>query len=86
MDITLLYFARLRERLGCARESLALPAGVQTVAQLRAWLAVRGEPWTAAFTEIEPIRAALNQTVVEDENTPIPPGAEIAFFPPVTGG
>jgi sulfur-carrier protein len=31
------------------------------------------------------LRCALNQ-VMADETTPVPDGAEVAFFPPVTGG
>ena len=31
------------------------------------------------------LRCALNQQMA-DEATPVPPGAEVAFFPPVTGG
>jgi molybdopterin synthase sulfur carrier subunit len=31
------------------------------------------------------VRASLNQVMV-DETAPLAPGAEVAFFPPVTGG
>jgi molybdopterin synthase sulfur carrier subunit len=31
------------------------------------------------------VRMALNQ-VMSDENVVLTPGAEVAFFPPVTGG
>jgi molybdopterin synthase sulfur carrier subunit len=31
------------------------------------------------------VRCALNQVMV-DESSPVPDGAEVAFFPPVTGG
>jgi sulfur-carrier protein len=85
MKLTVLYFARLRESLGRDRESLDLPAGVATVAQLRAWLIARGEPFATAFGEIKRIRAAVNQTMVADD-APLAEGAEVAFFPPVTGG
>lgn len=85
MKLTVLYFARLREALGRDRESLELPAHVATVGQLRAWLAARGEPFAGAFTEIKRIRAAVNQDMVGDD-APLGEGAEVAFFPPVTGG
>lgn len=85
MNLNLLYFARLREALGRDRESVEVPAGVATVAQLRAWLIARGEPFATAFGQIKRIRAAVNQTMV-DEDAPLAEGAEVAFFPPVTGG
>jgi molybdopterin synthase sulfur carrier subunit len=80
-----LYFARLREALGRDRETLELPEGVATVGALRAWLIGRGAPWADAFTEIKRIRAAVAQEMATDD-TPLADGAEVAFFPPVTGG
>jgi sulfur-carrier protein len=85
MKVTVLYFARLREAIGRDRETLELPAGVATVGALRAWLIVRGAPWAAPFTEIKRIRAAVAQDMATDD-TPLAEGAEVAFFPPVTGG
>jgi molybdopterin synthase sulfur carrier subunit len=85
MQLTILYFARLREAVGRARESVELPASVRTAGQLRAWLAGRGEPWAGAFAQVQPVRIALDQIVGGDE-TPLRDGAEVAFFPPVTGG
>jgi sulfur-carrier protein len=85
MKIDLLYFAALRERLGIAHETLELPAQVKTVGELRAWIAQRGEPWTSAFAETRRVRAAVDQAMATDEST-LREGAEVAFFPPVTGG
>jgi len=85
MKITVLYFARLREALGRDRETLELPPGVTTVGELRAWLVGRGAPWAEAFTEIRRIRAAVAQQMAGDD-TRLAEGAEVAFFPPVTGG
>ena len=85
MTLTLLYFARLREALGRDRETVEVPAGVTTVAELRAWLVARGEPYAAAFGEIKRIRAAVGQAMAQDD-TRLADGAEVAFFPPVTGG
>ncbi len=85
MKVTLLYFARLREAVGRDREVLELPAEVATVGALRAWLIGRGEPWAEAFTEIKRIRAAVAQEMAGDE-AKLAEGAEVAFFPPVTGG
>ncbi len=85
MELTILYFARLREELGHARESVSPPAEVRTLGQLRDWLISRGEPWAQAFAQVQPVRIAQNQAVSADE-TMLRDGAEIAFFPPVTGG
>lgn len=85
MKVNVLYFARLREAIGRDRETLDLPAGVATVGALRAWLIARGAPWSEAFTEIKRIRVAVAQQMAA-EDTPLAEGAEVAFFPPVTGG
>jgi molybdopterin synthase sulfur carrier subunit len=85
MNVTVLYFARLREAVGHGRDQFALPADVTTVAQLRAWLAVRGAPWSGAFGEVKRIRVAVDQTMAGDDAR-LHEGAEVAFFPPVTGG
>ena len=85
MKLRVLYFAALRERVGCDNESVAAPNSVSTVAQLRTWLAQRGEPWASAFAETRRVRAAVDQTMVDDQHA-LHDGAEVAFFPPVTGG
>ena len=85
MQVTVLYFARLREAIGFGRESVELPDEVRTIGALRAWLVARGEPWSGAFRDVFPVRAALDQSVQGDE-AGLRPGAEVAFFPPVTGG
>lgn len=85
MKLTVLYFARLREAVGREREQLEVPPDVRTVAQLRAHLVARGTPFAEAFASIARIRAAVDQTMVP-EDAPLHDGAEVAFFPPVTGG
>ena len=82
--ITVLFFAGLREAVGTASETLALPADVNTVAALRDHLAARGEQWQTLATA-KNLRAAVNQDMVP-LTTAIKDGDEIAFFPPVTGG
>jgi sulfur-carrier protein len=84
MTITVLYFASLREAVGIASEKIDLPAGVSTVAALRAFLAKRGEGWEA-LDRIKSLKCAVNQTMVAAE-APLADGDEVAFFPPVTGG
>ena len=79
--VKVLYFARLRELLGTAGESIELPAGVSTVGALRSYLLSRGGAWSDALAEGRAVRIAVNQPT-----TPIGPNDEVAFFPPVTGG
>jgi len=81
----LLYFAGLREALGASGESIALPAGVDTVGRLRAYIAARGGAWTEQFAPERNLRAAVNQDMATPE-TAVGEGDEVAFFPPVTGG
>ncbi|MEF9996039.1 MAG: molybdopterin converting factor subunit 1 [Burkholderiaceae bacterium] len=85
MKLNVLYFAGLRERIGRASETIEAPATVTTVAQLRDWLVAQGEPWASAFGETTRLRAAVNQAMARDD-TALADGAEVAFFPPVTGG
>ncbi len=85
MKVTVLYFARLREAIGRERDEITLPGDVKTLGALRAWLIARGAPWSAAFAEVKRIRAAVGQAMANDD-TPLSDGAEVAFFPPVTGG
>lgn len=85
MSITILYFAALREALGTGRETVELPEGVVTAGQLRLWLRERGGAWAEALDEKRSIRVAVDQAMARAD-TPLRAGAEVAFFPPVTGG
>jgi len=83
--VTFLVVASLRESLGLSREQVPLPAGTATVASLVEALRSRGEGWSEAFAPGKPWRVAVNQRMA-DHATPVKPGDEVAFFPPVTGG
>ena len=85
MKVKVLFFAGLREQLGTSSEEIELPAGVGTVAGLRAHLKARGGAYEKAFSDKSLVRIAVNQEMVSAVN-PIKPGDEVAFFPPVTGG
>lgn len=85
MVVRLLYFAWLRERLGCAEEEVSVPPGVDTVGALLGWLRERGSPYTDVLTETARIRSAVNQDFASD-SARIAAGDEIALFPPITGG
>ena len=83
--LMILYFAWLRERTGRSHEELALPSGVTTVAELVDCLAARDPAHASAFQNRRTIRCAINQEFA-DPSSPLQPGDEVAFFPPVTGG
>ena len=82
--VTLLYFAGLRETLGCSRENVPLPTSA-TVSALIDYLRDRDARWSDAFSPGKRYRIAVNQQMA-DPGTPLKPGDEVAFFPPVTGG
>ena len=85
MKITVLYFAALRETLGVDRESLELPPHVQTAGELRNWLCGRGGVWLEALAEGRALRMAVDRKLARPESV-LANGAEVAVFPPVTGG
>ena len=83
--MTLLYFAWVRERIGLDAEEIALPADVQTVAALLAWLRGRGGGYAHALEDLSVVRVAVNQEFAAPDNA-VADGDEVALFPPVTGG
>jgi molybdopterin synthase sulfur carrier subunit len=85
MQLTLRFFASLREALGPGGPLTWTPAGEPTVAALRDWLVAQPGPHASALARGCAVRVAVDQ-VLADEATPLRDGAEVAFFPPVTGG
>ena len=83
MDITLKFFASIRETM--ASSGHAYKTQAQTLGQLRDELVAGGGPAAQALGRDRVLRMALNQTLCE-EDAALMPGAEVAFFPPVTGG
>ncbi len=83
--IRILYFAWLKDRLGRGEEQANLPENIVDIGGLRLWMRSRGPVFERAFAEGGRIRAAVNREFAEDD-APVHPGDEIAFFPPVTGG
>jgi len=83
--VTLLYFAWVRQSVGCSEENLPLPDNVRTIEELITYLRARGGPYEQVFGQPDRLRAALNREHVRfDAN--LHNEDEIAFFPPVTGG
>jgi sulfur-carrier protein len=83
MKIQLRYFASIREAIGSGSETLE--TGAATLAALRDELIARGGAHAEALARGRAVRVSLNQTMA-DESAALSDGAEVAFFPPVTGG
>jgi molybdopterin synthase sulfur carrier subunit len=83
MKVRVRYFASIREALG-AGETLELPAG-STVAGARDALIARGGAHAGALARGKALRCAVDQALA-DESAELADDAELAFFPPVTGG
>lgn len=79
------YFASVRDAIGCDEEDIDLPASVNSVAECTRWLAARDPRYAHAFAQPEKLRFALDQKMVVAD-APIGDAKELAIFPPVTGG
>ena len=85
MRLTLKYFASLREALGPGDDLHWDADGAPTAGALRAWLRTRSDAHAQALAPGRAVRVAVDQALADDA-TPLRDGAEVAFFPPVTGG
>jgi len=85
MKLQLRFFASIREVLGVSQESISIPESIKTIADLRVHLSERGGAWSEVLDQNKVLRCALNQHMV-DASTRLEDSAEVAFFPPVTGG
>ena len=83
MNITLRYFASLREALGTG-DTLQVEPGT-SVGALRDRLIAQSPAHAAVLARTRAVRCAVDQSLC-DENLVLEAGSEVAFFPPVTGG
>ena len=83
MKVQLRYFASVRESMGRGGEERQTAAA--SLLALRDELIALGEPYAQALGSGKAVRMALDQ-VMADGDAPLREGAEVAFFPPVTGG
>ncbi|MCW5223294.1 molybdopterin converting factor subunit 1 [Verminephrobacter aporrectodeae] len=83
MKITVRYFASIREAIGQGSETVE--TACTTLGALRDELIARGGAHAASLARGRALRMALDQSM-GDETAPLADGAEVAFFPPVTGG
>lgn len=81
----LVYFAWVRERVGRPEETVEVPPGIGTVAELVAWLKTRDERYAHAFEDERTVRAAVDRVHARPDAS-LAGAGEVAFFPPMTGG
>tara|TARA_R110002094_G_scaffold13808_2_gene24528 strand:- start:94 stop:345 length:252 start_codon:yes stop_codon:yes gene_type:complete len=83
MNLNVVYFAWLRERIGEPSEMIETTAG--TVNKLVSELRARDDRYALAFSDLSAVRVAVDQ-VLTDFDAPLSGASEVAFFPPMTGG
>lgn len=81
MKVTILFFATLKEAAGCSPLILDIPEGT-SISALKELL-------TASYPQLQPLLnrclTTINRKFASTKEN-IPPDAEVAFFPPVSGG
>ena len=83
--LKVVFFARVKEQLDCARLELDWDESLSSLAAMeRQLVATHGGKWEEVLGEDNLVRA-INHTVV-DVDAQLRDGDEVAFFPPVTGG
>lgn len=83
MKVTVKYFAGIREAIGSGHEQRDTAA--TSLGALRDELIALGGAYADSLARGKAVRLALNQ-LMSDESATLTEGAEVAFFPPVTGG
>ena len=84
MKVRVRYFASLREALG-AGEEVEVDAEGADIAALRRLLVARGGRYGELLAAGRAVRCAIDR-VMANADAPLREDAEVAFFPPVTGG
>lgn len=85
MKLQVRFFASLKEQMGQDLVMVDAEFTPATVAGLKKHLCAQNPQFSKALGEVGRVRAAVNHDLAEDD-TPLADQAEVAFFPPVTGG
>ena len=80
-NVKVLFFSTFRDRVGEKSVEMEIPWGI-SVLNFKVLL---GEKYPSLLDSLDFILVAVNKDYVFDEDI-IPDGAEIAVFPPVSGG
>jgi sulfur-carrier protein len=83
IQLDVVYFAWVRERIGVAKERVSTDA--KTVAELVDELSKREERYEMAFQDMSVVKVAVDQALTPLD-APLAGAREVAFFPPMTGG
>jgi sulfur-carrier protein len=81
--VTILFFAQLREQLGCEKTQFAITSPTK-ISALREELVNKNPHWSL-YLGSEKLLFSVNQVLVRASHL-VNDGDEVAFFPPVTGG
>lgn len=81
--IKVVFFASLKEQLGCGEVDLELDHAT-SIKDIKTRLIEQDPTWRSAF-ENRSLLMAINHEMVSEEQL-VKSGDEVAFFPPVTGG
>ncbi len=84
-EITVRYFASIRELTGKDTERIVYSSSLKTVSDLIEVLRVQDSNFDSAMNGERKLLIAVNQEVA-DATYKISEGDEVAFFPPMTGG
>lgn len=84
-QVTVLFFAALREQIGQDSLSVSISAGGMPVSALRQQIEGANPAIAQALADQPRLRVAVNQTLSTFDHL-VKPGDEVAFFPPMTGG
>lgn len=82
--VNVLFFARLKEQLGCEQLTLEITAETCTINEVKNQLLALHPEWASHFNNTS-LLMAINQEMVNAQAL-VKSGDEVAFFPPVTGG
>ncbi|MAV33300.1 MAG: molybdopterin converting factor subunit 1 [Deltaproteobacteria bacterium] len=85
-EVNILYFASVREAMGCSEEKIELPSSKVCVSELVDLLVAQNKRFREAQNAgVARLLVAVNQELATDA-TVVREGDEVAFFPPMTGG
>jgi molybdopterin synthase catalytic subunit len=80
-QITVLFFANLREMIGMKETSIDIPEGTN----VKGFKVIIGDLYPSLIPQLATTLVSINKEYGFDEDI-IPQGAEVALFPPVSGG
>jgi len=83
--IRLVFLGKFGDVAPAALAEIALPGNVQTLKDLKDWVA-RQQPLLGEAMAATRTRLIVNQCVAHDLSQPVADGDEVAFLPPMSGG